>query len=376
MRPAAILACVAISVARDLLVTEFESALPAEPVLDVEARMDEHRLGAMLVRGDDGRLDRVVTRQMLGALRADGVDLSQAFAGEVARPVTAVGAQESLDSVFESLRAQAVGRLPVADGDRDLGIVTRGDILDYRKLVARMGPPLEDVILDISPNDKMFEGHLVGYLWAGALGVEGVQRAQAAAGKEGLRSILDFACGHGRVLRTLKAVYPQAQLAACDVDQDGVRFCARTFGATPFISHEDPARIRLEGRFDLVWCASLLTHLDAGRWDAFLSLFESVLAPSGLLVFTVLGEAVLPALRDGTLFAAPQEEHLRRRIVEGCTATGFGYSEFTGRPGYGLTVCTTEWVARTISKRPGLRLLHHEEGAWPVQDVVACVATG
>ena len=365
-----------VSAARDLLLTHFESAEAAEPILTTEKRMSAQRLGAIPVRaGDGGRMTSVVTQRMLVELRGEGADLAGLSTGDVAREVAPVDAGESLDAALESMRTQRVARLPVVDDGLELGIITRGDILLYLEVEQKLGSKITDLIVDVSPNDKMFPGSLAVYLASGVSAVEGVRRAQAAAGREAIDSILDFACGHGRVLRALKAEFPRAKLAACDIDADGVRFCARAFGAEPLPSHRDPGQIELTGEFDLVWCGSLLTHLDADLWGRYLRLFESVLRPGGLLLFTVLGPAAAPRLRAGTLYGAPKEERRVRAILDGYEGTGFGYSDYEGQSRYGLSFCTPEWVGRTIEAQDRLRILHHEEGAWTeTQDIVACEA--
>ena len=70
-----------------------------------------------------------------------------------------------------------------------------------------------------------------------------IRLALAHAGRLSPSSILDSACGYGRVLRVLRHDYPDAEITACDIDRDGVDFCARAFfemcvapgvmGATP-----------------------------------------------------------------------------------------------------------------------------------------------
>ncbi len=366
---------VEISAARDLLQTQFDFAEPTEPILDTETKMRAKGVGAMLVRCDEGRMRTIVTHRMLVDLRGEGADLTRLSAGDVGRPVTPVDAGESLEAVLESLRGQEVGRLPVVDEGLELGIITRADILRYFEIKGRLGSKIADLVVEVSPNDEMFAGNLPVYLASGVSAIEGVKRAQAAAGKETVGSILDFACGHGRVLRALKAEFPHANLAACDIDADGVRFCARTFGAKPFFSDGDPEQIELRGEFDLVWCGSLLTHLEADAWSRFLRLFGSVLTPAGLLVFTVLGPAAAPELRAKTLPGAPREEERLKTILDGYEDTGFGYSDYSGQRGYGLSLCTPEWVGRAIEKQDRLRLLHHEEAAWTgLQDIVACEA--
>jgi len=72
----------------------------------------------------------------------------------------------------------------------------------------------QSLIRDISPNDRMVTPRYpeTYFLW-GDSALRNVQLAMAAVGKQGLDSILDLPCGHGRVLRTLKAAFPAASLA-------------------------------------------------------------------------------------------------------------------------------------------------------------------
>ena len=87
-----------------------------------------------------------------------------------------------------------------------------------------------------------------------------------AAQKETATNILDLPSGYGRVMRFLKAEFPEAALTACDVIREGVDFCARTFGARAIYGKEDPSELELDERFDLIWCGSLLTHVDEENW--------------------------------------------------------------------------------------------------------------
>src|SRR5260370_28242185 len=98
-----------------------------------------------------------------------------------------------------------------------------------------------------------------------------------AAGTEpaSVGTILDLPCGHGRVQRYLREAFQNADITACDLLHDGVDYCAKTFGARPLYSDENPANIAIEANsFDLIWVGSLLTHLRADRWRDFLGLFE------------------------------------------------------------------------------------------------------
>lgn len=64
--------------------------------------------------------------------------------------------------------------------------------------------------------------------------------------------ILDLPSGAGRVLRALRAGFPDASIVACDLMRDGVDFCAREFGAIPVYAAADVGSGTGPDRFDLI----------------------------------------------------------------------------------------------------------------------------
>ena len=238
--------------------------------------------------------------------------------------------------------------------------------------------PRIEVPTQISPNDLMYdEGGDARYWQCGESALQCVRLALLAAGKDDVGSILDLGCGHGRVLRWLKAAFPDAQLTACDIDPDAVEFCARTFGATPAYSREDPAQIELDGEFDLIWSGSLLTHLDRDRWQSWLELCSRRLATGGILLFTTSGNRVAELVRSGTReFAVSTAEDL----LADYERDGFAYQSLPKLrrrpiPGrYGVSLSSPAWVCARLEELPRLRLLSYTEQGWDeTQDVVACV---
>jgi SAM-dependent methyltransferase len=145
------------------------------------------------------------------------------------------------------------------------------------------------VIRTVSPDDDMFDRSLDEYIETGREALRLISLAALAVPKTGFQRILDLPCGYGRVLRVLRAAFPRSEITACDLDKRAVDFCAETFGAVTAYSDRDPSRIMLSGQFDLIWCGSLLTHLDVDHWTGFLDLFERVLAPYGVLALTTHG---------------------------------------------------------------------------------------
>jgi SAM-dependent methyltransferase len=229
-----------------------------------------------------------------------------------------------------------------------------------------------DVDRTTSPLDGMYRRTPDRYFPTGAEALRCVRLAMLEARKETCESILDFACGYGRVLRFFKAAFPQARLTACDISREAVDFCAEAFGATPVYSAEDPGRIELEGPFDAVWVGSLFTHVAEPRWIGFLDMLQSVLPVGGLLVFTVQGRNVRRELLAGEV-DWPLDQDRIQRIVRGFDDQGFGYADWLDTKDYGTSLSRPSWVCGQIERRPGLRLLGYREKGWGRQDVVSCV---
>jgi SAM-dependent methyltransferase len=229
--------------------------------------------------------------------------------------------------------------------------------------------------LTIAPNDGMIprdhppEVALSHYLESGRSALRCVRVALTAGGTAAVRRILDLPCGHGRVLRVLKAAFPHAELHACDIDRDGVDFCAARFGAEPVYSVEDPDRIPVRGPFDLIWVGSLLTHLDAPAWRAFLARFRALLSPDGVCVFTAHGVGAVEFVRAGrSNYGLSDPEDLIRR----CERYGFAFEPYQPGGRYGVSMSSAAWVIGQIRKLPDTRLVTYTEKGWHNhQDAVA-----
>lgn len=221
----------------------------------------------------------------------------------------------------------------------------------------------------IGEDDQMFEGDLDSYLRVCHSALAQIGHAMAICGRTSLASVLDFACGHGRVLRGLRAAFPEAELTGADINRDGVDFCARQFGALPVHSDPDPAKVELAGGHDLIWVGSLFTHLDAERCRAFLDLLRRNLAEGGLLVFSTHGRNAVDRWRD-------DEDERTQAIIEGFRREGFGYRDHHGVEGYGTSAFTAAWLAEQIAPWTDLMLVGYmERGLADHQDVVSLLKT-
>jgi len=222
---------------------------------------------------------------------------------------------------------------------------------------------MEPISRAIAPNDRMFEGDGYDperYFAMGRQAVELVRRYCDSPGR-----ILDFGCGHGRVMRWLAAEYPEAELWGCDVNLDGVRFCEQEFGARGIVSSPDPNKITLP-RCDLIWVGSVFTHLPLESWRSFLRLLADSL--DGVLAFSTAGRQIADALRGGERVGIGERGP---EVVREYDETGFAFSDYlnTDTPGFGYTLTSPARSASEVQSA-GLRFVAHHESAWMRQDVV------
>jgi hypothetical protein len=238
------------------------------------------------------------------------------------------------------------------------------------------------VVEDVSPRDHMFRVKK-RYLRSGQTALDCIRLGMVAAGKTAVASALDLPSGHGRVLRWIKAEFPQARLGAGDIDHDGVDF----FGATPVYGHEDPADIQIDAPYELIWCGSLFTHLPPERWDGFLALFERGLAPEGLLVFTTHGRRIAERIRDPeTGRGYLKEPAQREQVLSAYEQEGVGYCDYTFSDeyreslslprSYGISLVRPSVVCEMVERRPQLQLVGFTEGRFNGQDVASVVRSG
>jgi SAM-dependent methyltransferase len=200
-----------------------------------------------------------------------------------------------------------------------------------------------------------------------------VQQATARAGSGRIRAILDLPCGYGRVARWLHSAYPDAQLTVCDIQAPAVAFCVEQLAATGVVATVDGRHWpSLPGAYDIIWCGSLLTHLNRDQWVGHLWRFAERLAPRGVLVFTTHGLRALEWLQSGEKdygLTPAEAAQLRRAAL----ADGFGYVDYPGTPEYGISVAQPGWIAELVARETDLHVLDLRTTGWDQhQDVVVC----
>lgn len=248
----------------------------------------------------------------------------------------------------------------------------------FRNMILRHCPFLDDSAATdrfnarIHPGDQMLIHSLRQHRHAGAALSQyfNIALQQYSAAQQVIRScfgasdqtvtVLDFACGYGRLLRFLSLIIPRSRLWASELQADALDFVAQEFAVQVQASHADPARFEPGHRFDFIWVASLFSHLPEKLFNAWLERLMSLLTARGVLCFSVRDNALLPGAR-----ALPDS---------GILYDAFSENAALGSDIYGTTYASERFVREALHRavagaRPCVRLpkaLAHEQDLYVV----------
>ncbi|HEY4301786.1 MAG TPA: class I SAM-dependent methyltransferase [Candidatus Didemnitutus sp.] len=224
----------------------------------------------------------------------------------------------------------------------------------------------------LSPGDTMVApGQEEQYFDLGRRALEMIRFSAELCDKPHYPDILDLACGHGRVMRWIRAAYDYANITACDVDRDGVNFCAERFRALPAVATADPSALPFAAQFDLIWVGSLVTHLPRARWLATLEALIKATRECGVIVLTTQGRTVATLLAEGRKNVAENVD--KETLLADFAREGFAYQRYfenDERHDYGLALSSPEWLMRNLQSHPEVIVRAYLEEAWGMQDVV------
>jgi SAM-dependent methyltransferase len=230
------------------------------------------------------------------------------------------------------LEQALIARLAHAPGTLNTTIHPEDDV--YRYAVTVHGSPAQARLV---------------YLRQGADMLETVRQLAAwkFGGLDRVESVLDFACGYGRLTRHLVQEVEPGRVWVSDIDAQAVAFQERQFGVHGFVSVTEPRALRAGHRFDLIFVASLFTHLPEHRFGPWLTALHRLLTPRGLLAFSVNDEAGAPALSrkaGGFHFRPHSESHSLPVREYGGTWVSEAYvrAALRRRVGWGWTYCRVE----------------------------------
>jgi SAM-dependent methyltransferase len=120
-----------------------------------------------------------------------------------------------------------------------------------------------------------------------------IEQWQAGPSNGRLR-VLDWGCGCGRIARHWVDLR-NVELYGCDVAEDPVRWCQENLQFAQFaVSRHDPPLPYPDAFFDVVYAASVLTHLMLGSQFRWMQELWRVLRPGGIAMLTTHGPSLLP----------------------------------------------------------------------------------
>lgn len=168
-----------------------------------------------------------------------------------------------------------------------------------RAMLEHACPKARDASLIVHPGDDMyaFGVHTIGfeplaamaYFRAGASMValiDAVARWHFGA-LERVGSFLDFAAGYGRSTRLLVRLLPPSAIVVAEIQSEALDFQRWAFGVNTLQSAVDPLALAAAQSFDYVFVGSLFTHLPRRTFGLWLARLWELVAPGGVLVFSV-----------------------------------------------------------------------------------------
>ena len=212
----------------------------------------------------------------------------------------------------------------------------------------------------VMPGDHMMAQNQVHYSDVGELAMRVIFAAQILANSAPPKTVLDFACGSGRVTRWLRAMYPAAEIWVSDVREDSLKFCAEAFDVENWLSNADISTVEAPQSFDLIWSGSLLTHLSEEKCRLLFKKFRDWLAPGGLCVVTTHGRRVVSNMISKKQKYIPIERN--EEVLAELASKGFSYVPYGNQP-VGFSVNTLDWLQHTTAEL-GVRMIAMSENAW------------
>jgi SAM-dependent methyltransferase len=132
-----------------------------------------------------------------------------------------------------------------------------------------------------------------GFLELGRRGFDCIRETLERNGTPigGLKDVLDFGCGCGRVIRFWNG-FADTRICGTDINTYLVEACQR---CVPFASISKNSMVAMldyaNQSFDLVYAFSVFTHLDISAQTAWRDEFHRILRPRGILLLTLHGNA-------------------------------------------------------------------------------------
>ena len=235
---------------------------------------------------------------------------------------------------------------------------------------------LDKAALRLHPNDGMYVPSCAQhYISVGLSAVRCIEDAlhESHRGAD-VRTILVFPSGYGRVLRFLKVRFPDADITISEIDSLALDFCKHLFSVKSIMSQRDFSRLVTVERFDLIWCGSLMSHIDEKAAADLLRFFYDHLTPAGVCVFTTHGQLSADWMQKKTQTYG-MTKHARQQVLSDFHENGYGYADYWNHLGWGISLVSHERMRRiALSVAQWNEAFYREHGWDNHQDVYGFAA--
>ena len=174
--------------------------------------------------------------------------------------------------------------------------------------------------------------NLEWFLRSGKLGVETLVDVLTRQGKtlEKFKTVLDFGCGCGRVLRHLRGL-SGVEIHGTDPNPWAIQWCEKHLGFAQFrVNSMQPPLLYPDGMFELIYAFSIFTHLTEPLQTRWMDELRRVLALGGYLILTVHGDKCAESLPP----ADRMEYHKGNLVVRRSDLVGTNYCAAYHPEGY------------------------------------------
>lgn len=155
-------------------------------------------------------------------------------------------------------------------------------------------PPARLIVLVTGSSDSVW------YTEGGKLGADSICRTLSDAGLSvaQFRTIFDFGCGCGRVIRHWRPL-TGAALHGADHNRDLIEWCRRNLPFAEFQSNTlEPRLDYADQQFEFAYALSVFTHMPEDLQQPWMSELWRILRPGGYLLLTTQGDEFLPKLTE------------------------------------------------------------------------------
>lgn len=158
-------------------------------------------------------------------------------------------------------------------------------------------------------------------------------------------SFLEFASGYGRFTRFLVRRVPPERVTVSDIIAPAVEFARKTFGVSGFPSTASAGDLEHDDRYQVIFVASLFSHLAIEHWTDWLRRLYDLLEPGGHLLFSTHGDHARDVIYG---------DHFKDQLDQ--KAPGFAYlltNETDGRLAedyYGSAFVTEDYVRAQVQE--------------------------